>query len=70
MSLAPQDIIDFGAEAHSFTSIVPIESRQNLVLLRARASPPSASARRASARVGARRRRAAGAEPVVAMRAE
>ena len=65
MSLAPQDIIDFGAEAHSFTSIVPIESRQNLVLLRARASPPSASAR-----VGARRRRAAGAEPVVAMRAE
>lgn len=52
MSLAPQDIIDFGAEAHSFTSIVPIESRQNLVLLRARASPPSASARRASAPSG------------------
>jgi predicted permease len=49
MSLAPQDIIDFRARNHSFTDIVPVESRQNLVLLRANAPALRVNA----ARVGA-----------------
>lgn len=49
MSLAPQDIIDFRAQAHSLSDIVPVESRQNLVLLRANAPALRVNA----ARVGA-----------------
>jgi putative ABC transport system permease protein len=49
MMIAPQDLIDFGNQTHSFTAIVAVESHQNLNLLRPKAPPLRVNA----ARVGA-----------------
>ena len=49
MALSAQDLIDFRNQTHSFTDIVAVQSRQNLNLLRPKASPLRVNA----ARVGA-----------------
>jgi putative ABC transport system permease protein len=49
MMISAQDLIDYRNETHSFTTIVAVESRQNLNLLRPKASPLRVNA----ARVGA-----------------
>ncbi|HZS60743.1 MAG TPA: ABC transporter permease [Gemmatimonadaceae bacterium] len=47
--IAPQDLIDFRDQTHSFTTVAAIESRQNVNLLRPRSQPLRVNA----ARVGA-----------------
>jgi putative ABC transport system permease protein len=49
MMISPQDLIDFRNQTHSFTTVVPVESRQSLNLLR----PGAPALRVNAARVGA-----------------
>jgi putative ABC transport system permease protein len=49
MMIAPQDLIDFRSQTHSFTTVVPVESRQSFNLLR----PGAPALRVNAARVGA-----------------
>ena len=49
MMIAPQDLIDFRSQTHSFTTVVAIQSPQNLNLVRPQAPPLRVKAARVSA---------------------